>query len=169
MTEIPSQMTKETFIERFGGVFEHSPWIAAVAWDQGLPNDADSALGLHRALCTVLRRADRDRQFELICAHPDLVGKLAVAGELTEESATEQASAGLDCCTSDEFRRFRTLNDAYRAKFGFPFIMAVRGRTREEILAAFERRIDHDPETEFDQALAQIERIALLRLRELLP
>ncbi len=169
MTETPSRMTKETFVERFGAVFEHSPWIAADAWDRGLPRDADSALGLHRALCTVLRQAGRNRQLELICAHPDLVGKLAVGGRLTEESAIEQASAGLDCCSSDEFRRFQALNDAYRAKFGFPFIMAVRGRRREEILAAFEQRMDHDPEREFEQALAQIERIALLRLQELLP
>ena len=162
-------MKRDAFIERFGGVFEHSPWIAAGAFDASLPEDATTATGLHRAMCAVFRAASREQQFDVIRAHPDLAGRLARAGELTAESTGEQASAGLDRCTPDEFARFQTLNDAYREKFDFPFIMAVKGRSRSEILAAFEARVDNDADTEFGEALAQIERIALLRLQDLLP
>ncbi|MGH6830934.1 MAG: 2-oxo-4-hydroxy-4-carboxy-5-ureidoimidazoline decarboxylase, partial [Methylocella sp.] len=98
---------------------------------------------------------------------PDLAGRLAVGGELTTESTLEQASAGLDKCTPDEFRRFTRLNDSYKRKFPFPFIMAVKGKSRAEILDAFERRIHNDPETEFRTALAEVHKIALLRLRDL--
>jgi OHCU decarboxylase len=162
-------MGREAFIARFGGVFELSPWIAAGAWDAGLGADADTADGLHAALCRVLDGAPRERRLALIRAHPDLAGKLALAGGLTAESTGEQASAGLDRCTPEEYARFQALNDAYKARFGFPFIMAVRGRGRAEILEAFERRVANEPEVERETALAQIERIALLRLRDLLP
>ncbi len=162
-------MNRDAFIERFGGVFEHSPWIAAAVFDAGLPHGAMTAAGLHRAMCVVFRGASREQQLEVVCAHPDLAGRLAMAGELTAESTGEQASAGLDRCTPDEFARFQTLNDAYREKFDFPFIMAVKGRSRAEILAAFEARVDNDADTEFREALAQVERIALLRLQDLLP
>ena len=153
------------FIARYGGFFEHSPWIAAAAFDAGLPADADTAEGLHRALCAALRPATRAQKLALIAAHPDLAGRLARAGGLTAASTAEQASAGLDRLTDAEFERFTALNDAYRRKFGFPFIIAVKGRGKDEILAAFEARLGHDPETEFATALAEIERIALLRLR----
>ncbi len=162
-------MNRGAFIERFGGVFEHSPWIAAAVFDAGLPEGPATATGLHQAMRAIFRGASRQQQLEVARAHPDLAGRLAVAGELTAESTGEQASAGLDRCTPDEFSRFQVLNDAYWAKFDFPFIMAVKGRTRHEILAAFEARIQHDADTEFREALAQIERIALLRLQELLP
>lgn len=165
----PRALPRAAFVARFGGVFEHSPWIAEGAFDAGLPDDADTAEGLHRALCRVFRAAPRERQREVILAHPDLAGRLALAGTLTRESTGEQASAGLDRCTPEELRRFTELNDAYKARFGFPFIMAVKGRSRGEILAAFERRVGHDATAEFDTALEQIERIALLRLRDLLP
>jgi OHCU decarboxylase len=157
------------FIARYGGVFEHSPWIAAAAFDSGLPDDADTAAGLHRTLCTALRAATREQKRALIEAHPDLAGRLARAGRLTADSTAEQASAGLDRLTDAELKRFTSLNSAYQNKFGFRFIMAVKGRSKGEILAAFEARIGNDAETEFAIAMAQIERIALLRLRELLP
>ena len=163
----PHAMTREAFVARFGGVFEHSPWIAEAAWDAGFAPEHDTAEGLHAALCRAMRAADRERQLALIRAHPDLAGRLAVAGGLTAESSAEQASAGLDRCTPEEYARFQKLNDAYKARFGFPFIMAVKGRSRPEILEAFERRVANDPGAEFATALEQVERIALLRLRDL--
>ena len=165
----PSEMDRATFVAAFGRVFEHSPWIAEAAFDRGLPPDTDSAAGLHRALCAVLRDASEAQQRALIEAHPDLAGRLARAGRLTAESSGEQADAGLDRLTDDERARFTELNDAYRARFGFPFIMAVKGRSKGEILAAFERRLENNAASEHSAALVQIERIALLRLRDLLP
>ena len=163
----PSEMDRAGFLARFGHVFEHSPWIAEGAWDAGLR--PDTAEGLHAAMVAVLRAAPREQQLALLNAHPDLAGKLAVRGELTADSTSEQASAGLDRCTPAEFQRFTELNDAYKAKFGFPFILAVKGRSRAEILQAFEQRIHNTPDVEFETALAQVERIALLRLKDLLP
>jgi 2-oxo-4-hydroxy-4-carboxy-5-ureidoimidazoline decarboxylase len=165
----PSRMSREAFIRRFGGVFEHSPWIAERTWEAGLTPAQDTAPGLHAAMVEVLRRASRERKLELIRAHPDLAGRLAVQGELTAASSAEQASAGLDCCTPEEHARFQALNQAYQAKFGFPFIMAVKGRTRTDILRAFGRRVDNDLEREFETALDEIGTIGRLRLESLLP
>lgn len=165
----PTTLDRAAFARTFGQVFEHSPWIALAAFDAGLPADADRAAGLHRALCAVLRRASDEQKRALIDAHPDLAGRLAVAQALTADSTREQASAGLDRLTPEELERFTALNDAYRAKFCFPFIMAVKGRSKAEILEAFERRLGHDEATEVGAALEQIERIALLRLEDMLP
>lgn len=165
----PSKMDRARFVAAFGGVYEHSPWIAEAAFERGLPADADSAAGLHRALTAVLREASEERKRALINAHPDLAGRLAMAGRLTADSSKEQASAGLDQLTDDERARFTALNDAYKARFGFPFVMAVKGRSKEEIMAAFERRLQHDEASEMRTALEQIERIALLRLEDMLP
>jgi OHCU decarboxylase len=162
-------MDRATFVATFGHVFEHSPWIAEAACDRGLPRDADTASGLHRALCAVLHDASPARQRALIDAHPDLAGRLARAGRLTSDSTREQAGAGLDRLSEEEYLRFTALNDAYQARFGFPFIMAVKGRSKEEILEAFERRLHNDEAAELTIALEQIERIALLRLGDLLP
>ena len=167
--ERPSQLTRDAFVRRFGGVFEHSPWVAEETWDRGLARDADSAEGLHARMTEVLHAAGRERKLDLIRAHPDLAGRLEMAGEMTPESTQEQQSAGLDHCTPEEYRDFQALNARYRERFGFPFIMAVKGRSRGEILSAFERRVENDPETEFRTALREIGRIALLRLRDLLP
>ena len=109
--------------------------------------------------------ASRERQLTLIRAHPDLAGKAQIAGELTAESTSEQASAGLGQCTREEYERFQTLNERYRRKFGFPFVMAVRDSSRGEILAAFERRLENGYETEFESALVEIHEIARLRLQ----
>jgi OHCU decarboxylase len=162
-------MDRQAFVAIFGHVFEHSPWIAERAFDRGLPADADTAEGLHRALCEVLDEANEDEKRGLILAHPDLAGRLAQAGELTTDSTREQAGAGLDRLSAPEHARFTALNDAYQARFGFPFIIAVKGLGKREILEAFERRLEHDPAREFVTALEQIERIALLRLKDLLP
>jgi urate oxidase len=165
----PRALDRAAFVARFGHVFEHSPWIAEAAFDAGLPPDADTAEGLWRALCAALRPAPAERKRALILAHPDLAGRLAQAKRLTADSTKEQASAGLDSLTDAERERFTALNEAYRQRFGFPFIMAVKGRGKTEILAAFERRLANSAEAEFAEALAQVERIALLRLRDLLP
>ena len=164
-----SALDRAGFVARFGGVFEHSSWLAEAAWDAGLPPDSGTAAGLHRALCSVLSQAGRERQLALLRAHPSLAGRLALAGELTAASSAEQASAGLDRCTPEELSRFQVLNTAYEAKFGFPFIMAVRGVPRQAILDAFEQRTGNDAAAEFATALEQVERIALLRLQALLP
>ena len=171
MTDASDSRERERaeFIDRFGHIFEHSPWIPEAAFDQGLPEGVDMAETLHRVFCAVLRDASKDRKLALIHGHPDLAGRLARGGDLTTESTGEQSSAGLDRLTDNEFERFTSLNTAYREKFGFPFIMAVKRRSKEEILAAFESRLENAPEAEFETALAQIERIALLRLQDLLP
>lgn len=163
----PSEMDRASFVARFGGVFEHSPWVAEGAWDAG--NLSDDAEGLHAAMVAVLRAADHERKLALLNAHPDLAGRLALRGELTADSTTEQASAGLDRCTPEEFARFTELNDAYKARFGFPFILAVKGRSRADILEAFETRLSNGPEEEFATALAQVERITWLRLKDMIP
>ena len=159
---------RDHFVERFGGVFEHSPWIAEAAYDAGLPADADTPEGLHHALCAAMREAPRERRQALIAAHPDLAGKLSRSGRLTVASSAEQASAGLDGLRDTEFDSFTALNAAYRDKFAMPFIMAVKGRRPDEILAAFETRLLNDPETEFGTALSEIEKIAMLRIQEIM-
>jgi OHCU decarboxylase len=157
------------FIEKFGGVFEHSPFIAERAYDAGLIFVPLTAKGLHDALTSIFRRASREERLGVLRAHPDLAGKLAIAGELTEDSRQEQAGAGLDRLSPAEHARFTELNTAYTEKFGFPFIIAVKGLTKDDILVAFERRIHNSLDEEFDTAAAQVERIALLRLTSLLP
>ncbi len=168
-TERPSQMDRDTFVARFGGVFEHSPWIAERAHGLELGPAHDIAAGLHNALARVFRTASEVDRLGVLNAHPDLAGKLASARRLTEASTAEQAGAGLAALTDAERARFTELNDAYRAKFGFPFIIAVRGLDARAILAAFEARLGHDRATELATACAQVERIARLRLAEMLP
>ncbi|MGE0119965.1 MAG: 2-oxo-4-hydroxy-4-carboxy-5-ureidoimidazoline decarboxylase [Dongiaceae bacterium] len=163
----PTAMTRPEFVARFGGVYEHSPWVAETVYDARLRPAHDGVKALHAAMIEAVETAPRERRLELLRAHPDLAGRLAVQGGLTAASTAEQASAGLDACTPQEFARFQELNAAYRARFGFPFIMAVRGRTRAEILAAFERRLPDAPEAEFRTALDEVHKIALLRLGEL--
>ena len=167
MSSSVGPMERAAFVSRFGGVFEHSPWIAEAVYEASAGRPPLSADALHAAMCAVFRGAGRARQLDVVRAHPDLAGRLALAGGLTAESTAEQRSAGLDQCSPAELRRFTELNDAYQARFGFPFIMAVKGRPRAEILAAFERRLANDAETELATALDEIERIAALRLAEL--
>ena len=155
---------RAAFVARYGGVYEHSPWVPAEAFDAGLPGKDPAPSSLAPRFAEIVAAAGRARQIALIRAHPDLAGRLAVAGELTDSSRSEQAGAGLDRCTSEEFARFQALNEAYKSRFGFPFILAVAGRSRAEILAAFEARMENDPETEFATALGEIDRIARLRL-----
>lgn len=167
--ERPSQMDRARFVARFGGIFEHSPWIAERAFDLELGPAHDSATGLHNALARMFRSASAEERLGVLRAHPDLAGKLAQAKRLTAESTAEQASAALDALTDEERATFTRLNDDYVAKHGFPFIIAVRDNTKASILAAFDTRIGNDTETEFATACAQVERIAALRLKDLLP
>jgi OHCU decarboxylase len=162
----PSQMGRAAFVDAFGGVFEHSAWVAEGAHDLEGGATHDTAIGVHQLMARVFRSADPDRRLGVLNAHPDLAGKLAAAKRLTADSTAEQASAGLDALTDAERETFVALNEAYTAKFGFPFIIAVRDNTKASIMDAFRRRVAHDRETEFAEACAQVERIAHLRLSE---
>jgi 2-oxo-4-hydroxy-4-carboxy-5-ureidoimidazoline decarboxylase len=153
----------DDFVQRYGGIYEHSPWVAErvnLLLEDATP---DTEL-LVRLMADCVDNASVDTQLELIRAHPDLVGKAQVAGELTADSTEEQSKAGLDQCTADEFERFQSLNDSYKEKFGFPFIMAVRESNRSQILDAFASRLDNDYSEEFETALQEIHKIARLRL-----
>ncbi|MBO9417994.1 allantoinase PuuE [Labrenzia sp. R4_2] len=167
--ERPSQMDRGTFVARFGGIFEHSPWIAERAFDLELGPAHDCSAGVHNALCRKFRTASAEERLGVLTAHPDLAGKLAAAGRLTAESTSEQAGAGLDMLTDDERETFTKLNSDYVAKHGFPFIIAVRDHTKASILAAFHERTGNDRETEFSEACRQVERIAEFRLMDVLP
>jgi OHCU decarboxylase len=167
MTTAPaSQMTREKFVSEFGGIFEHSAWIAEGAFDLELGPTHDNAQGVHQALARVFRSATEEQRLGVLTAHPDLAGKLAAAKRLTAESTAEQAAAGLNALTAEEHASFTDLNNAYTTKFGFPFIIAVRDNTKTTIMAAFKRRISNDRDVEFSEACKQVERIAELRLIE---
>jgi OHCU decarboxylase len=163
----PHLLSREDFVATFGRVYEHSPWIAESLFDRGLNEEHETLDGLAAALRAIVEGGDRAQQLALLRAHPDLAGKLAVAGELTAESRGEQAGAGLDQCSPAEFARFQELNKIYTRRFGFPFILAVKGKKRSEILAGFEARVGNDPTVEFRAALDQVHRIAYLRLQDL--
>ncbi|ENN85362.1 Chitooligosaccharide deacetylase [Rhizobium freirei PRF 81] len=168
VAERPSQMPEADFVERFGGIFEHSPWIAQRAFAGELSPANDTAIGIHAALTFQFRAASEEERLGVLVAHPDLAGKLAQAKRLTASSTQEQASAGLDALTDEERTHFTDLNIRYVEKFGFPFIIAVRDHSKSGILAAFETRMENDRDAEFATACRQVERIAFLRLAALL-
>ena len=167
--ERPSQTNKARFVELYGSIFEHSPWIAEGAHALELGPMHDSATGVHNALCRIFRSASEEQRLGVLTAHPDLAGKLAAAGRLTAESTSEQAGAGLDMLTDEERETFTRLNTEYVEKHGFPFIIAVRDHDKASIMAAFQRRIGNDRATEFAEACRQVERIAEFRLMDILP
>jgi len=152
---------RDAFVAAVGHVFERSPWIAAETWERRPFATIDD---LHRAMATAMWAAPAPQKLALIEAHPDLAGKAALAGDLTADSANEQASAGLDRLSPEEFATFTRLNAAYRDSFGFPFIICVREHDKGSILAAFEARLAHDRDAEIEAALAEIAKIARLRL-----
>lgn len=156
-------MNEAEFVTRFGGIYEHSAWVAQEVAAEAIATDDLAEIATLMAEC--VDNASSERQLALICAHPDLAGKAQVAGELTADSTSEQASAGLDQCSAEEYAQFQDLNTRYKEKFGFPFVMAVRGSSRADILAAFAARLDNDATTEFETALAEIHQIAALRLQ----
>ena len=160
----PSQMTREEFVAEFGGMFEHSPWIAERAFEMELGAAHDCAAGVHSVLARAFRSASAAEQLGVLQAHPDLAGKLAAAKRLTADSTAEQASVELDSLTDAERAEFTALNDRYTEAFGFPFIIAVRDNTKASILEAFKRRVTQSRDVEFTEACRQVERIAELRL-----
>lgn len=156
-------MTKDEYLAAFGGVYEASPWVAEAVWGQVQAGAADDLQSLQRLMRDAVDNAGADKQLALVRAHPELAGRAAVAGEMTDESKSEQKGAGLDQCTPEEFAEFMSLNERYNEKFGFPLIIAVKGHDRRSILAAFRARLENDAETEFKTALEQIHRIASFR------
>jgi len=157
-------MPRDDFATVLGDIFEHSPWVAEGA--AGARPFA-SLPSLYDAMVAVVLAAPHAKKLALIRAHPDLAGRLAIDGGMSQASTTEQSGAGLDQCTPDEFARFQALNEAYKAKFGFPFVMAVTGRSRAEILERFAQRLNNDEGSEFDEALTEIAEIARIRLTAL--
>jgi len=154
---------REEFVSRYGGIYEHSVWVA----EQGFADARDLAdvNALAMVLARIVDATSHEQKLVLIRAHPDLAGHAAVAGELTGASTEEQAGAGIDQCSEEEFQCFQTLNDRYKEKFGFPFVMAVRNSNREEILAGFRSRLENDADKEFARAISEIHKIARLRLQ----
>ena len=155
---------RPNFATTYGGIYEHSSWVAETLCERGLEVPVATPSDLAGPMAIIVEAAPVELQMNLLKAHPDLAGKLAKSGELTQESTSEQASAGLDQCTAAEFEEFTTLNTRYRERFDFPYILAVRGRNRHEILENFRSRIDNDLAVEFREALNQVHQIAKLRL-----
>ncbi|TNE37596.1 MAG: 2-oxo-4-hydroxy-4-carboxy-5-ureidoimidazoline decarboxylase [Alphaproteobacteria bacterium] len=158
-----SHMNQTDFVANFGGIYEHSPWVAERAFDKE-PTLTLEAVTM--ALAREVDNASHNEQLALLRAHPDLAGRLGIDESLTDSSKSEQQGAGLDKCTREEFEAFQVLNTAYKEKFGFPFILAVKGWQRQGILKEFQRRVDNDRDTEFNEALAQVHRIARFRLED---
>ncbi|WP_421723696.1 2-oxo-4-hydroxy-4-carboxy-5-ureidoimidazoline decarboxylase [Bauldia sp.] len=169
MTEEPTPiatvnlMDEDAFVEAFGDVAEHAPWVASEAASHRPFAGREAMIAAFHA---AIGDAGADDQHALLNAHPDLAGRAAIAGELTADSASEQAGVGLDQLTEEEFARFSTMNRAYRNRHGIPFILAVRGATKDDILAAFEERLDRTPEQELVTALEQVCRIVRFRLED---
>ena len=158
-----NQMDRPEFVRVVGPVFEHSPWIAERTF--GPFNDT---AGLHAGLVVTMNGATEHEKLGLIRAHPDLVGRLAKEGKLTRESTGEQAAAGLDTLSDDDVKAFESYNVAYREKFGFPFVICARENRKDAILAAFPARLKNDTRQEMETALAEIAKIARLRLLDLI-
>lgn len=151
------------FVAAFGDVAEHSPWVAEAAAAARPFADREAMVAAFEAAVGAAPEAAR---LALIRAHPDLAGRAALAGAIAEDSKREQAGAGLDSLTPEEFSRFTDLNARYRARFGFPFIFAVKGATKHQILAGFAARVDNDEDAEFETALRQIGRIFRFRIED---
>ncbi|CAN8072366.1 unnamed protein product [Agarophyton chilense] len=162
----PSQLSESQFVEHFGTVYEHSPWVAQRSY-LNITSLHDNPTGVHKALCRAFRSATEDERLNVLRAHPDLAGKLAAARRLTKHSSEEQASAGLVALTDEEQQKFTILNQKYKEKYGFPFIIAVRNHTRQAVLEAFERRLGNDLMEEREEACKQVEAIARLRIEHI--
>jgi len=157
-----NKLSKSEFIKVFANIFENARWIAEELYNQ---KPFDNFEELSSKILDIFETTTRDKQLKILNAHPDLANKTKIS-LLTPDSLKEQASAGLDQCTEKEFNEFKKLNDSYK-KFGFPFILAIKGKTKTEILNNFKKRIYSDPETEFNEAIKQVKQIASLRLNEL--
>jgi OHCU decarboxylase len=165
---VPYNLEKKSFLSIFGNVFENSCWIAERAFEKEVSPTMNTAVGLHAALCLQFRLASREEKLNVLREHPDLAGKLSLTKKLTKESEQEQKSAGLNNLTERDLVEFNELNDSYTAKFKHPFIMAVSGSSKEKILQSFRNRIQNSPEDELKKACEQVEKIALIRVKEIL-
>ncbi len=157
-------LDRDAFVAALAGLFEGPPWMVEQAWAR---RPFATRAALYEALCDVMRAAPAERQVALLQAHPDLVGRAALAGTLSPASAGEQAAAGLYALTPDEIATFQRLNQAYRARFGFPFVICARANKKASILAGFERRLGNTREQEVATALVEVEQICALRLADL--
>jgi 2-oxo-4-hydroxy-4-carboxy-5-ureidoimidazoline decarboxylase len=157
-------MDRAAFVQKFGGIFEKSPWVAEKAWDARPFSSVDD---LHQKMVAVVKYANIDQELSLLRAHPDLAGKEAQAGTMTTSSVAEQASAGLNALSKDELQRLAAYNEQYKKRFGFPFMIAVRNHTKEGIFALFKQRLSNDTVTELGNALQQVYNITRLRLDKL--
>jgi len=158
-----NELPESQFIKLFANIFEKARWIAEKLYDQ---KPFDNFEDLHSKMLGIFETTTKENQLKILNAHPDLANKTKI-GSLTPDSQKEQSNAGLDQCSEDEFNEFRNLNDEYKKKFGFPFILAVKGRTKIEILNNFRQRVSSDANTEFNQTIKQVKQIASLRLKEL--
>jgi 2-oxo-4-hydroxy-4-carboxy-5-ureidoimidazoline decarboxylase len=163
----PSALSKDSFLAIYGGIYEHSPQFAERVWATTPHEMLDTVEGLLAALKAEVDRATPDAKLALIRAHPDLGGRPAFRGKLSTESMSEQSGAGLLQAEDAVLNELARLNATYKEKFGFPFIVAVRGLTREDILEQFRKRVGHDRDTEFATAMSEIHKIARLRLLNL--
>ena len=157
-----NKLSKSEFIKVFANIFENTRWIAEELYNQKPFNDFEE---LSSKILNIFETTTKEKKLKILKDHPDLANKAKIS-LLTPDSLKEQTSAGLDQCTEEEFSEFKKLNDSYK-KFGFPFILAVKGKTKIEILNNFRKRISSDPEIEFDEAVKQVKQIASLRLKEL--
>lgn len=153
------------FVELLGAIFEHSPWVAELVYPE---RPFSSRSELHQVMAAAVRHAPAVQRMALLCQHPELAGKEADAGTLTDDSKREQAGAGLNQCTASELQTIKSLNQAYRTKFSFPFIIAVTGLDKFQIIAAMEKRLENTEQTEFDTAIGEVEKIARIRIDALI-
>lgn len=160
-----NESDETAFVDLLGGIFEHSPWVAARAY---MLRPFTSLANLHEAMVHIVRQAPEEMRLELLRQHPELAGREADAGTLTDDSKREQAGAGLNQCTAGELLTIKSLNQAYRAKFDFPFIIAVTGLDKYQIIAAMENRLNNSIENEFDTAIGEVEKIARIRIDALI-
>ena len=160
-----NKLSETQFIKLFANIFENSQSIAGDLYKKkgdGF-NDFDD---LTKKMMDIFDNTTKEQKLRILNSHPDLANKTKVSS-LTDDSKKEQQNAGLDSCTKEEFDEFKKLNDLYKKKFNFPFILAVKEKNKNEILDNFKKRISFDPTTEFDQAIKQVKQIASLRLKEL--
>jgi 2-oxo-4-hydroxy-4-carboxy-5-ureidoimidazoline decarboxylase len=160
-----NQYDREQFVESLGSIFEHSPWVADLAYDC---RPFDSIQHLHQCMLETVEKSPEFQRMALICNHPELAGKEADAGTLTNDSRKEQSRAGLSQCSAEELTRLQSLNQAYQEKFEFPFVIAVTGLNKTQIIAALETRLKNSAAIEFDASITEIGKIGKIRLDALI-
>ena len=165
---VPFNLNKKEFISVFGNIFENSSWVVERTFNKEISPSMNTTVGLHEACCFQFRTATTEERLRVLKEHPDLAGKLASAAKLTDESAREQKSAGLDQLTLSELKEFSQLNNKYTEKFNHPFIMAVSHKTKQEIIQSFYSRIENSQQEELETACREVEKIAFIRIKQIL-